>query len=143
MKFLELVTGGLWNRGTVANVGALHNVTGKECYRTLYLYGSDFVKYVKENESVEKFEGLHTTDYIVFDFDSDNLKLVRADVIKFVDMLVFGYDVPLKAIRIKFSGNKGYHVSIPIEAITDSNIPRLDYWNVYQKFVEFATIKKN
>ena len=141
MKFLELVTGGLWNRGEVATVDALLKVTGKECYRTLYLYGSDFVEYVKKNKSVEKFVGLHTTDNIVFDFDAENLDDVRNDVIRFIEMLVFGYDVPLKAIRIAFSGNKGYHVSLPMELITETVEPTEHFWLTYKTFVESMTVK--
>ena len=98
MNFLELVTGGLWNRGKVGTVNVLPMVKGEECYRSLYLYGSDFKDYVQKDKSVEKFVGLHTTDKIVFDFDSGNLDAVRLDVVKFVDMLIFGYDVPIQGI---------------------------------------------
>ena len=145
MKFLELVTGGLWNRGTIVDVEILYNSSAfyeKECYRTLYLYGQDFPDYVNNNNrSVEKFVGKHTTDNIVFDFDSENLDEVRKDVIKFIDMLVFGYDVPLKAIRIKFSGNKGYHVSLPVELIAEGIEPTEYFWLTYKTFVELMTVK--
>lgn len=153
MKFLELVTKGLWNRGTdkdgnyltkIITTDTLSNSVGfveKECYRTLYLYGEDFKEYADKNGSVEKFVGKHTTDSIVFDFDSENLDDVRKDVIKFVDMLVFGYDVPLKAIRIKFSGNKGYHVSLPMELISEAVEPTEHFWLTYKTFVELMTVK--
>ncbi len=145
MKFLELVTGGLWNRGTIVNVNSIDygkDLKGKECYRTLYLYGQDFPDYVNSNNrSVEKFVGKHTTDNIVFDFDSENLDEVRKDVIKFIDMLVFGYDVPLQAIRIKFSGNKGYHVSLPVELIAEGIEPTEHFWLTYKTFVELMTVK--
>lgn len=142
MKFLELVTGGLWNRGKIVNVEVLSqlHLTDKECYRTLYLYGSDFVEHTKKNKSVEKFVGKHTTDNIVFDFDSEN-EDARDDAIRFVDMLVFGYDVPLKGIRIKFSGNKGYHISLPMELIAEAVEPTEDFWFTYKTFVELMTVK--
>lgn len=141
MKFLELVTGGLWNRGTVATVDTIGDVTGKECYRTLYLYDDEFLEYTEKNKSVEKFVGKHITDNIIFDFDSDNLNDVRDDVIRFIDMLVFGYDVPLKGIRIAFSGNKGYHVSLPMELITEWVEPTENFWLTYKTFVELMTVK--
>jgi archaellum biogenesis ATPase FlaH len=143
MNYLELVKGGLWNRGLVVHAESLIESppTGKECYRTLYLYDNDFLEYTEKNKSVEKFVGKHITDNIVFDFDAENLDAVRDDVIRFVDMLVFGYDVPLKAIRIAFSGNKGYHVSLPIELITEWVEPTEYFWLTYKTFVESMTVK--
>lgn len=142
MKFLELVTGDIRNRsGRIVSLEDTIGIRGRECYRSLYLYDEDFKEYALKRKSVEKYTGLHTTDNIIFDFDSDNLEDVRDDVIRFIDMLVFGYDVPLKAIRIKFSGNKGYHVSLPVELIAEGIEPTEHFWLTYKTFVELMTVK--
>jgi len=58
------------------------------------------------------------------------------------------FDIPFEYLRIAFSGSKGFHVTIPINAICENPQPKEDFYKIYKgiaedlasdfKFVDFS-----
>ena len=140
MNYTELVTDGLHNRGYIVTTDKLLGVSGSECYCSLYTYSEDFKAYVDKTGSVSKYTGAHSASAVVFDFDGEREEFddVREEVIKFVEMLVRGYDVPAESLYIAFSGNKGFHIAIPMVVIADVEM-RSDFYKIYKDFVKTIT----
>lgn len=147
MDYVELIEGGLYNRNRIVPVSEVKKAKGTDCFRSLYIYTEDLLKTVQRTKTVQKYEGLHSSDAIVFDFDGDDkapdfiaeFGLVKEEVLKFVNQLTFTYDVDIDSIFIFFSGNKGFHILLPFQIITEGNIFRTDYYKIYRKFVEEIT----
>jgi len=115
--YCEIAIGGLGNRNTVIPVRDFHlNRVRTESYRSMFLFNSSLKSWVEQTHSVTGFIGPHIADAIPFDFDGEDLSAVKNEVVKFIGYLKEGYEVPLNYVRLYFSGNKGFHVVIPIEA---------------------------
>lgn len=81
------------------------------------------------------------------DFDSDNFEHARKDVLKAISYfkIVFNLKNPTKQLQIYFSGNKGFHITIPAEILGIK--PRKDLNEIYKtianaisQYTEFNTI---
>jgi len=147
MNYVELIEGGLFNRNKIVPVTEVKKAKGTDCFRSLYVYTEDLLKTVEKTKTVTKYEGLHSTDAIVFDFDGDDkapdflaeFTLVRDEVIRFVEQLFFAFDLDPDSVFIFFSGNKGFHVVLPFQVISEENPFRVDYHKIYRQFVEQLT----
>ena len=119
--YAELVRGALTNRGHVLPVAECRvNPGDRECYRSMFLHGPALVDWVTQTGSVSGFVAPHTADAFVVDVDSEHdLERARQDAITVIRLLEEVYDVPTSYVRIAFSGNKGFHVVVPMEAIAD------------------------
>jgi hypothetical protein len=117
--FVEFVTGDLRNRGNVVRREEVRlNGERRECYRSLFIFDEGLPAWVERTGSVKGYAGPHVADGLVFDFDGPDLEQVRLEVAKFVRYLERALDVPLDNVRLAFSGSKGFHVTIPIQAFT-------------------------
>lgn len=83
-------------------------------YTSVYQYGSEAMDYFQKNGgSIKGYQGAAFTDKLIFDFDSKvDLNLAKADSIEIISRLADTYKVPLDAMRVYFSGNKGFHVEV-------------------------------
>jgi len=118
-----------------------------DCYRSLFLFDEGLKLYVDRTGSISGYAGKHLSDALVFDFDGD-LEAVKDETYKFIMYLYHTFDIPFEYLRIAFSGSKGFHITIPINAICDSPQPKEDFYKIYKgiaedlasdfKFVDFS-----
>lgn len=147
MNYVELIEGGLYNRNKIVPVSEVKKAKGTDCFRSLYVYTEDLLTTVQKTKTVADYAGLHSADAIVFDFDGDDkapdfneeFNLVKDEVVRFVEQLSFGFDVDIESIYISFSGNKGFHITLPFQIVSDNNPFRTDYYKIYKSFVEQLT----
>ena len=73
-------------------------------------------------------------DALVFDFDSEaDMSLAQRDTVNFCQYLAFVHEVPRDALRIAFSGCKGFHVALPFELVTENAEPFPAFWQAYRE----------
>lgn len=86
-------------------------------YASVYHYGPEVKDYFEKNGgSIKGYQGTAFTNKLIFDFDSKvDVDLARTDAIEIVSRLTDTYSVPLDAMRVYFSGNKGFHVEVSTE----------------------------
>ncbi len=114
--YCETAIGGLDKRSVVMKVKDFHlNGDRTECYRSVFLFDSSLKTWVDRTNTVKGFAGPHIADAIPFDFDGPNLEAVKVEVEKFIGYLQAILEVSPDCLRISFSGNKGFHVVMPIE----------------------------
>lgn len=86
-----------------------------DCYKSWCRFNDDIRKYQKaHNKSLQGYDGLCYSDFLPIDIDNKE-KPERSlyscrDLLQFLEQT---YDVPIEAIRIYFSGSKGFHLEIP------------------------------
>ncbi len=92
----------------------------KDCYTTYLRFPEDFITYWQTNRntngkpSVSGYPGLALAIFIPFDFDSEeDPSKALMDTRRVVQHWMARYGVPAKAIRVYFSGCKGFSVELP------------------------------
>lgn len=129
--YCETAIGGLSNRNVVLPVREFHlNGVRNECYRSVFLFDSSIKTWVGRTHTITGFQGPHIADAIPFDFDGEDLPAVKGEVENFTAYLIEVYEVPLSYFRLSFSGNKGFHVVIPIEAFVPEPKPSAHFWQI-------------
>lgn len=143
MNFVEVTN---WvshsNKIVPVNQISKHVKIGKDVgFRSLFIYTEDFKNYVEKNQTTEGYDGLHFADYLIFDFDGkpEMFNEVRKETGRFVTMLMNVYELHHESIYVAFSGNKGFHVAIPFNVVTDEIKFRKDFYQVYRRLVEEVT----
>jgi hypothetical protein len=128
---------GLQNRNKIVSVSEF-KLSGQreEVYRSVFLFDSSIKTWVDRTHSVTGFSGPHCADAIPFDFDGPNREEVKSEVKNFVGYLTAILEVPLDYLRLSFSGNKGFHVVIPIEAFVSDPKPSTNFWQVVKAVAE-------
>lgn len=135
--FAEFVTGGIKNRNKIYQINEFKlNGIREDCYRSLFLHNEGLKFYVDKTGSVSGYAGKHISDALAFDFDGEDLEAVKEETYKFIMYLYHTFDVPFEYLRIAFSGSKGFHVSIPMNAICDNPQPKEDFYKVYKKIAQ-------
>jgi len=86
----------------------------KDYYTSIYSYNDAHKKRVEETGSIAGIKDV-TTNTLVFDFDSSDLELARQDVVTLGQRLMTEYDVNPDDIACYMSGNKGFHVVLPLD----------------------------
>jgi KaiC/GvpD/RAD55 family RecA-like ATPase len=129
-NFAEYVVGGLTHRNKVSSVFAF-NGERQGCYRSLFTFDEGLKAHVEKTGSVSGYVGPHTSAALAWDFDGDDLELVRQEVVKFCLMLEAIMEIRLDAMHIAFSGSKGFHVLIPMAVIGDVQ-PSEDFSAIYR-----------
>ena len=131
-SYCEYVVGGLQNRNRIFGKQDFRlDSVRVDCFRSLFLFDENLKGWVERTDSVSGYGGKHTADMLVFDFDCDDLDAVRPEVVKFSRYLETEFELPLDYIRLAFSGAKGFHVSMPMEAVGDVT-PATNFWQVYR-----------
>ena len=88
----------------------------KDCYRSIFLFDEGLKEYVNRTKSITGYAGKHIADSLVFDFDGESLDAVREEAFKLCNYLYHEFEVPFDYLRISFSGSKGIHIAIPMQA---------------------------
>lgn len=110
-----------------------------DCYKSWCRFSDDIIKYQNAHKkSLKGYDGLCYSDFLPIDIDHNEKpeKSIQScnDLLRFLEQK---YDVPLKAVRIYFSGSKGFHLEIPtilfgnIEPII--NLPKI-FKNIVKTF---------
>lgn len=133
-EFAEFAIKGIKNRNKIKNINSFSPSTGiEDCFRSIFLFDANLANHVKEKNSAAGFNGKHIADEIIFDFDNkDKPELAQKEATNFIEHLHHKYEVPYDYIWVYFSGNKGFHVHIPIEAFTEEIIPHENFWQKYK-----------
>lgn len=143
LKFIygEFVTGSIQNRNNIFSIKDFKlNGVRVDCYRSMFLYDEGLKYYVEKTGSVKGYSGKHTTDAIIFDFDNENdLTAVRDEAVKFIYYLRYNFDLSIDFIRIAFSGSKGFHLVLPIQAISENIQPKENFYQIVKNFVREIT----
>jgi KaiC/GvpD/RAD55 family RecA-like ATPase len=138
--YAEYVTGSIKNRNKIYRVGDFKlNGIDIDCYRSLFLFDEGLKLYVDKTGSVSGYAGNHITDGLVFDFDGEPLDEVRKTAIDFIKYLEALHDVPVNYVRIAFSGNKGFHISIPFTAVCEHPTPSNNFYKLYKGIIQDIT----
>jgi replicative DNA helicase len=97
----------------------------KDTYASLYTYRDHHVEQFKKTDSLSGIKDV-TTSRLFFDFD-DALAVnnAQADTLEVCNRLIES-GVPVDNIQIWFSGNKGFHLDIPIK----QNLDRQEFINI-------------
>lgn len=111
-------------------------------FRSLFVYTEDFKNYVEKNNTTEGYDGLHFADYLIFDFDGkvEQFDEVKKETWRFCQMLIHNYEVDYESIYVAFSGNKGFHVAIPFNVVTEDIEFRKDFYQIYRRYIEELTL---
>ncbi|PLX24664.1 MAG: hypothetical protein C0600_12860 [Ignavibacteria bacterium] len=131
--YAEYVIGDLTHRGKVYSTKDFKlNGERRECYRSLFLYEQSLKDWTDKTGSVKGYNGDHTSDMFPIDVDFDgNLEAAKDEAERIMGNLTVLYEVPVEYMRIAFSGSKGFHIVIPIQAFTDSPKPQKDFYKVF------------
>ncbi len=135
--YAEFVTGGTYHSNKIYKINEFKlNGIITDCYRSLFLHNEDFKYYVDKTGSVKGYSGKHIADSIVFDFDNEkNLQEAKDEAVKFCLHLYHTYEVPYEFLRISFSGNKGFHICIPIQAVCAPE-PKDNFYEIIKNIVK-------
>ena len=135
--YCEIAVSGLQNRNQIIRLSDFKLTDQRnEVYRSLFLFNDGLKAWVERTGSVKGYAGPHTTDAVAFDLDGEDLHAVQAEAIRLVQYLTEVLEVPANYIRAAFSGFKGLHVVIPIEAFTDAVKPSLHFYKVVKAVAE-------
>lgn len=100
----------------------------KDYYESIYLYNDDHFKRFQEKNSLAGITDVKT-DRLVFDFDSKNdITKAMSDAQDLVDILLNTYEVESEAVRIFFSGSKGFHVEVHL----NETLSRPEFENIVE-----------
>lgn len=105
----------------------------KDYYESIYLYNEEHFKQFQEKNSLAGITDVKT-DRLVFDFDSKNdLNKALFDAQSLVDRLLVTYEIEPEAIRIFFSGSKGFHIEIHL----NQTLKRSEFENIVEHLATF------
>lgn len=87
-------------------------------YRSLYCYSEEAVDYFHKNgESIAGYNGKVFTDKLTFDLDCEsNLDKAKQDAKELLYRLQNAGINLDESVRIYFSGNKGFHIEVPVDS---------------------------
>lgn len=102
----------------------------KDYYESIYVYEDRHVERFEQTKSLAGIKDVKT-DRAVFDFDDADLSLAQADAIEVIKRLNEA-SVPTSAIRVFFSGNKGFHVEVHFQE--GQNISRKEFERIIKNF---------
>src|SRR5215212_993418 len=119
-EYFEVARGDVKNRGHVEKI-ADFKPSQKECYTSVFRFGKDLEDYARDPEtgsgvnSVKGYKGKAQPVMVHFDIDREDLAEALGDSQALVRRIVDVYEAEAGALRIYFSGSKGFHVEIPAE----------------------------
>lgn len=96
-------------------------------YESIYLYDQSHFEILKKTKTLSGIEGL-TTDRLVFDFDSKANVQQALDDSREVVYRLKNHRIPENAIRVFYSGSKGFHVEVHLE----DRINRREFENIVE-----------
>jgi AAA domain len=120
--YVDSAVGGANKRNNVIRVDEYAPNGHADCFTTYLRFPESFRAHVEHNaqqegsHSVKGYRGVAKADYAPLDYDDEHDQ-TRAleDVRRSLRVWEAKYDLPMDAVRVYFSGNKGFHVEIPEE----------------------------
>jgi hypothetical protein len=147
-RYIEFVQGLDRKKAVVIPLEELAVTNNFGCFRSLFVHNAGLKGHFDNNfsekdgkkfNSVAGYTGQHTADFLLIDFDGDDLDKVKLEVVTYVNLLKWEYEIPEDLISIWFSGNKGFHVTIPFELVSQDTQQTKDFHKHYGAFVEKLT----
>ena len=129
---LELVEGSAFNRGHFADIRKFQIIPRHtECYTSMFVYPESATSYFNANKS-DKTGRPSVVDYpdevgiraLYIDIDMEGISIERVanECRKILDIIEIKYDLTEDNLQVFFSGNKGFHIVIPISVFADKII---------------------
>ncbi len=119
--YIEYAIGNVSNRNQVMDVNAFSQAvsdnSGKEMYRSMYLYDETIVPYLKQNNTVVGFNGLQSVDKLVIDIDhakspdKETAGTMTIDNVKDVIAIMQEMGIQEEHFNLWFSGT-GFHIHL-------------------------------
>ena len=133
--YVELVERSLTSRNKIIELGQFPTSPADYCrYISLFPYDKGIISHVKAQNTVSGYKGLHYCPAIVVDIDNEDLEQSRLSAVDLVKRINEWYTCPLDEIRIYFSGNKGFHISL-LDKLFGGIPPHQDIAAIVKKFV--------
>lgn len=98
---------------TLEEISAFPTNENEDFYVSIYKYNKEHKNQAELTGSVAGIKDV-TTDVLVWDFDSVDVEKARLDTVALAHRLVDKYKVSPDQIRCYWSGNKGYHLILPL-----------------------------
>lgn len=143
--YAEFLKGTNKHNGNIINITKLKpsDYTGfSDCHLSVFRFDESIIKYIEKNKTetssgIGGYGGIISFDNIAIDFDNTDVEKARTDLIQVVryGLLENLAEEDLKHLKIAFSGNKGFHLSIPGE-FCGAVKPSLDLNEQVKLFVE-------
>lgn len=138
-KYTELHLGFIGDRDKVCEVDQVAELVNKsqrrECYRSLFRHSAAIIEHIKAHtnpkgkNTVAGYTGVVFTDYLPFDIDREGqLDVALQDTRDLIQHLRYGYEIPYEAIKVFFTGAKGFNILLPSNAFNlepSSELPGL------------------
>lgn len=87
--------------------------SSKEGYTSWCKFTDDYLEYSKNhNKHVKGYDGKCYSDWLPIDIDNSDLKDSLTKCREIIDSLINDYKVPVKSLKIYFSGSKGFHIEV-------------------------------
>jgi len=118
-NIVEYAIGNVYKRHNFRQIDSpIMQLLRSELYRSHFIFTGNVEEYYKTHNkdgkpTLEGFDGDLWLDEMVIDIDNDDLSIALEDTKKFIQSLESNYELDLSAIRINFSGSKGFHVRFP------------------------------
>lgn len=122
-RYVDTAVGGAHNRNHVMALADFHPPpTAEDVFATYFRFTHDLVDYAARNPtvapdkrpSVARYAGPASASFYPTDFDAaGDPDRARTDTVRLVRVLAAEHGVPPAAMRILFSGNKGWSVELP------------------------------
>jgi hypothetical protein len=117
--YLEYATGSVSNRNQLCKLDEFPEIakqnTGKEVYRSMFLYAPEIVPFVEEHNTVTGFNGKQAVDKIVIDIDyikhENEGEILTRKAVENVQVKMKKLGIQEKHYQIWFSGT-GFHIHL-------------------------------
>lgn len=87
--------------------------SSKEGYSSWCKFTDDYLEYSKNhNKHVKGYDEKCYSDWLPIDIDNSDLKDSLTKCREVIDSLINDYKVPVKSLKIYFSGSKGFHIEV-------------------------------
>jgi AAA domain len=120
--YVDSAVGGVNKRNNVIRLDEYAPNGHVDCFTTYLRFPESFRAHVEHNaqqegsQSVKGYRGVAKADFVPLDYDDEHdQNRALEDVRRSLRMWEAKYDLPMDAVRIFFSGNKGFHLEIPEE----------------------------
>jgi hypothetical protein len=120
--YVDSAVGGVNRRNNVVRLDEYSPNGHADCFTTYLRFPEAFRAHVEHNaqqegrDSVKGYRGVAKADYVPLDFDDeDDQGRPFEDVRRSLRVWEAKYDLPMDAVRVYFSGHKGFHIELPDE----------------------------
>jgi hypothetical protein len=119
-EYVDTAIGGVANRNHVMRLAEFHPPAGADGVFATYFRYTRALKDWRDNHrneygnpTVKGYRGACHAAFLPFDFDAPDPADALADVRRLLRYLNDALDVPPDAVRLNFSGSKGFHAELP------------------------------